>query len=272
VIAAMLIVGLVAGVMLQRNTAVGGAVQRQIEAYRVQHAVRGLQEGVEAWLGQYQPRTLPDVLDDDGFAFELDPRDGTRVLVHLFDGQGTARRTGIGVSADIAQDIELVAAEIFEAVGVDAAEPLLREVGPYAVSINAAPREVVLAVGEALVPEDQRSSIRDGLERLLEERRSDPLGQTEITQLVTSVGLTGTDRSRFTRFFTTQPELWEMRITVRGTGVRVPLGVLAKYRALVLVQPPTTGGNSFELPSPFLWWEEIPQDDPRFREDTGRSR
>jgi hypothetical protein len=268
VIAVMLVVAAVAAVMLRRNVAVSAAVQRQVDAYQVQHAVRGLQEGIEAWLTTQSPRDLPDVLDDDGFAFELDPRDGTRVLVYLTDGQGTARRSGVGVAEDIAPDVDAIAARLLQVQGVDNAQRFLREVGPYSVSLNAAPLEVLFAIADALAPEDKVQLMRDGFVRLVEDRRSQELGQTELNQLVSSANLTGADRNRMVRIFTTQPTLWEVSVLVRGDGVRVPLGLLARYRGLVLVEPAGTGTNAFENPSPFLMWEEVDLDDPRL---TGQS-
>lgn len=262
VIAVLLVVAAVAAVMLRRNVAVSGAVQRQVEAYQVQHAVRGLQEGIEAWLTTQSARDLPEVLDDDGFAFELDPRDGTRVLVYLADGQGTARRSGVGVNADIAPDIEAISARLRQVHGEDGALRYLREVGPYSVSLNSAPLEVLLAIADALAPEGKVQPMRDGFVRLVEDRRNQELGQTELNQLVSSVNLAGADRNRMTRIFTTQPTLWEVNVLVRGDGVRVPLGILARYRGLVLVEPAGTGTNAFENPSPFLMWEEVDLDDP----------
>ncbi len=262
VIAVLLVVAAVAAVMLRRNVAVSAAVQRQVDAYLVQHTVRGLQEGIEAWLTTQSARDLPDVLDDDGFAFELDPRDGTRVRVHLSDGQGTARRSGVGVNADIAPDVDAISARLRQVHGEAGALRYLREVGPYSVSLNAAPLEVLFAIADALAPEDKVQLMRDGFVRLVEDRRSGDIGQTELNQLVSSANLTGADRNRMARIFTTQPTLWEVNVVVRGDGVRVPLGLLARYRGLVLVEPAGTGTNAFENPSPFLMWEEVQPGDP----------
>jgi len=267
VILAMVVVAATAAVMLQRSVTVSYAVTRQIDAYRVQHGVRGLQEAVEAWLSQQRARTLPDVIDEDGFAIELIPGDGTRVALYFFDGQGTARANSLGVPEDVAPDVEAVAQEVEREYGIDRARRFLREVGPYQISINAAAPELLLALADALAPSDRRQELRDRLAQVAELRERESIGQEGITSLVNAARLGGADRTRIVRILTPQPVLWEVVIVVRGDGVRAPLGELARYRTLVLVEPADATGGAFEQPSAFLAWDELKRDDPRFAED-----
>ncbi|MEM1186018.1 MAG: hypothetical protein AAGI53_13590 [Planctomycetota bacterium] len=264
VILAMVVVGLTAAIMLQRATSVSMTVTRQVDAYKVQHVVRGLQEAVEAWLSQQRARTIPDALDSDGLALVLRPGDGTTVSLFFFDGQGTARSNGLGVAEDVAPDVDAVADQIRANQGPERGLRFLRDVGPYAVSINAAEPETLVAIAEALAPEDTVANLQDGLARLIEARDNEPVGQEELTQLMSEVRIAGAERTRILRMFTPQPVLWEVIIVVKGDGLTAPLGEVARYRSLVLVEPEEAGQSAFEQPSPFLMWEEMTRGDPRF--------
>ena len=264
VIALMIVVALTAAVMLNRGVAASRTVSRQIDSYRVQHSVRGLQEAVEAWLSQQRARTLPDVLDDDGYALTLLPGNGTRVAMYFFDGQGTARANALGVAEDIADDVAAVADQLLRAHGQDGSRRYLREVGPFTVSINGAEPEVLFAMAEVLAPEDKVSDLRDELARFIELRESEPLGQEAITQLMNRVRISGAERTRILRMWTPQPTLWEVVIVVKGDGI-ASTGEIARYRCLVLLDAGASEG-AFEQPSPFLQWDELERGDTRFED------
>lgn len=264
VILAMLVVAITSAVMLQRGFAVTGTVNRQIASYRVQHAVRGLQEGVEAWLSQQRARTIAESLDDDGLALTLEPGDGTRVGLYFFDGQGTARADGLAVAEDIRPDVDAIAEEVRRLYGPDGERRYLREAGPYAVSINSAEPELLVAMANVLAPEEQAADLADALVRLLDLRGAETLGQEAITQVMNRVGISGAERTRVIRMLTPQPVLWEAIIVVRGDGVRLPPTEITRYRSLVLVESSSSSGGAFEQPSPFLIWEEMRREDPRY--------
>lgn len=266
VILLVVMVGAVSSIMLERHVARTKTVQRQLDAYQEHHGVRSLQAVVEAWRKSptAQPRTVEDMLEDDGLAFTVDPGDNTRILVYLFRGQGTMLRRVGGISGDDREPAMRAIEWLHNEVKNPSERALLvRDAGPMAVDVNTADPVVLRAIVRGVLGDGSEARAYEG--RLIDAR----MGGQEIrlqtlSNFATESGLDADQRTLVNKFLTVSPEVWRFRIDVRGTGVASGMGLVSRYGGLLhLGSSTSTGTNTFEEPTPFLSWERLNPGDPR---------
>ena len=251
----LLVVGMVAAVMLRRADAQGRSVQRQTQAYQTYHTVRGLQSTLEAWIQTKNANEIDELVDDDGFVMRFDPSDGTVVEVYLFDGQGTMRSTLDSIPSEQRDHVLLALESLVLEFGQNALLDYAREVGPWQVSIAAAPEPVLRALCEAAGESEGTNRLADAI--IEEMELSGSISREGLGRAMNRVDLEAEERARFNAVVTVTPTLWEVVMDVRGTGVNAGLGLLGRYRSLAIFRPPgSITGTAFERPPPFLTWQE----------------
>lgn len=265
VILLVVMVGAVCSIMLERHVARMKTVQRQLDAYQEHHGVRSLQAVVGAWRKSptAQPRTIEDMLENDGLAFTVDPGDNTRISVYLFRGQGTMLRRVGGIPGDDRERAMRVVERLYNEVkDVEQRALLVRDAGPLAVDVNTADPVVLRAVVRGVLGDGPEARAYEG--RLIDAR----MGGQEIrlqtlSNFATESGLDADQRTMVNRFLTVSPEVWRFRIDVRGTGVAAGMGLVSRYGGLIhLGSSSVSATNTFEEPTPFLSWERLNPGDP----------
>lgn len=264
VILLVLVVGLTAAIMLERYIAQARDVGRQADAYRVHHAVRGIQEVLNAWLRQQTASAFRDLLDEDGLAVTIDPGDGTELELRFADAQGGLLVSDVGVSEDVALDLREAGEALVRRFGPERSLEFLRRDGPAEISVHSAPREVLVALIEAVTDGDAASAV---VASLLEASEDDEaLDRQRLGELLSDPSLPSEARAKLTRLLTTDPLLYRMDITVRQRLVAGPRGIVSRFEALLLLpearRRALDNTPTFERPPPFLWWRELPLDAP----------
>jgi hypothetical protein len=266
VILLVVTLGATCAIMLERHVARTKIVQRQVEAYQEHHGVRSLQTVIEAWRKSptAQPRSIADMLEDDGLAFSIEPGDGTRISVYLFPGQETMLRRVSGVRGEERNAAERALAILQESVPDQRdRELLLRNAGPLAVDANRADPAVLTAIVRGALG-DEPSSRTYERALLAARSRGETIGLQSLANFATEAGISTEQRATLSRMLSVSPEVWRFRVDLRGIGVAAGAGVVARYSGLMTlgsVDPTST--NTFEEPTPFLTWTKEDLDRPR---------
>ena len=257
VILVMVVVGLFISLMMTRDRAQSRTVQRQIEAYQIHHGVMGIWAVFEAWSANKTTDTISELLDEDGFAFSIEPGDSTRIDLHLADGQGLPRGQVAGLSESQALDVQAVLQALIEEVGPQNAPSYTRDVGPWQVSVRTAPPVVLRAIASGLI--EDRDRAQTFADVLIDRATEEDFGREALNLAMADAGLETAERSKVSRLVTVEPTLYEARITMWGTGVQAGLGLIRHYRSSVSIRPRGSNMSSGPRPSaPFLEWEEWP--------------
>ena len=242
-------------VILLRADVQSRQVRRQIDATARFHAIRGIRKTVEDWITSTAADSMGELADDTGFVMAIEPADGTRLEIFVFDGQGSMLRTPSGMNDTIREAIWDAQRELIDLVGSPtAAERYLRDAGPAQVSVNEAPEEVIKAVVAASVDDPSKAEALVG--SILEARRNDNvINRGNLRNLASAAELDSEERTMFDALVTAETGLWEMVIDVRNENAAAGIGVLARYRALVRFNRniPSSVGR-YERPSSFVGW------------------
>jgi hypothetical protein len=204
-------------VMIERNTAQVLLTHKQYESYTFSHATRGVGEAVDAWIRSNQSRPIADALGPDGWAFDLEAEGGATVRVYLHDGQGLALAELAGLRADaLDSGVEILRA--LRDLHPDRASSLVRREGPLAVSVNAAPPEVLEAVVDSVMA---GSGTRDIIAELTAGRAGRALDDEGLTRLIDASHADGDAKPRLKALLTASPILWrvEAQARSRATGI-----------------------------------------------------
>lgn len=252
-----LVVAMVLGLAIERNTAQAHNVKRQLEAYRSHHIARGFQEAISAWLSRQNSRTITQSLGEGGHAINLSLPDGSVIAVFLRDGQGTILDPQAASSNNAEQ-----AAALRARIEKLCAEQELdyrnyqRPLGPFAISINSADRLVLQAVAEEVVGPDRAPEL---VNKLLERRsESGQLERQDVLGVGTEMGLDTNTRNSLMDYFTASPEMWYVTIELRGGAGMSNRALRARYGGLVPIRSNTNRtAGAWEQPGVFLTWEEL---------------
>ncbi len=254
VLVVMLVVTSVAAIMLRQFTAQRLIAERQLHGYQEHHARYGIEEVLASWI-----RTIPrnvqllGTLGQDGHAVDLLLGDGTVGEVYLRDGQGAVLAVSEGVSPEDAPWVERVAAVYQDLCASSRAEPVLREVGPAALSIQSAPTEAFEAVFSVLFPD---SDYAEALAIIDANRGAGEPGET-LRQVQTALQLDGEGRQRLARAVVARPTLHFVEVRLRPSrGSRQ--GVMARFGGYVLIERGAgLGDDPWTSRSSFLTWNPI---------------
>ncbi len=252
-----LVVAMVLGLAIERNTAQVHNVKRQLEAYRSHHIARGFQEAISAWLSQQNSRSIAQSLGEGGHAINLSMPDGSEVAVFLRDGQGTILdpQAASSNNAEQAEALRVRMQQLCAERELDY-EDYQRPLGPFAISINAAEPLVIQAVAEEVVGQDRAPEM---VNKLLERRAE--LGQLERQDVLgvgTEMGLDNDTRNTLMDYFTVSAEMWYVTIELRGGAGMSSRGLRARYGGLVPIRSNANRATgAWEQPGVFLTWEEL---------------
>lgn len=262
VILLALVVGIMAAVMLDRQSAQSLTVQHQLHGYRDHHFSRGVREVVGQWTDTLSGQPIEKLIQDDGHVLDIQASDGGWLAIYMFDGQGSALTDPTGLLDQDRTDA-LGVLQALALLSADNPDPAwLRSVGPVKISALSAPAELLEALGNYAA--EGRNGRRFS-ESIIKARVSGELTQADIQTAESAADLTAAQRLIVDRLIVLKPELWNMVIDVYRQGEREP-----SVRYGGRFSPPGSGnGNrsatSLQTLGKFLSWEELP-----LRDETGQ--
>jgi hypothetical protein len=229
VILLALVGGIMVAVMIDRQVAQALTTQRQYESYQFAHATRGVGEAIDAWIRSNQGKPIADALDVDGWAFDLAAQGGGAVKVFLFDGQGLALADLSGLRGEVADSGFEILRALRELHPAEASR-LIRREGPLAVSVNAAPPQVLEAVVDSVLV---GQGTRDVVAEIAAQRGGTRVIDDEkLARIIGDSTAPAELKSRLSGLLTASPILWrvEAQAFSRATGTRGP-----RYRAWAVI-------------------------------------
>ncbi len=256
VIMLSIIFSLMATVMFQRQSVARLRLTRQLAAYQEHHAARGLQEIVGVWLTTLRGAPLNDLLEDDGFAFELTMPDRSTARVYFFDAQSLVLSNWQALGEEQAAEAAGVYEQIRKVLAPGELAKLSRPFGPVAVSVNSAGERVLRAVaGFALqtADENQQNTVVD---EIIRARNRGELQRGTIAQIVVRQGIENQDRIRFTRLLTINPTLWKIRVDLH-TSMGSKLHPDVRYEGLTEISGASSGVTSGAQVGTFYNWGKV---------------
>ena len=254
VILLALVVGLGIGVSVSRQVVQSRTVARQVRAYQEHHAAQGLQEAIGAFVQRIDAREIDDATGDDGHALDLELEGGEVASVYLIESQGALRSALGGLSDDALRASAAALEHLIDTTTTQRYREVTRAVGPWQVSPNTAPPEVLRSIIAGITEDDQLGT--SVATRIVERRDSDDLSWSEVSDMLQDAGTGDADRRELQRFFTFDPELWFVRVEVKPRGTR---RVSARYGGLTYVPSGSRRGNSNAegATGVFLTWENL---------------
>src|SRR5205085_6428365 len=141
-----LVSGIIAAVVLQRQSTQRQVVEREVRGYKSRHFERGVREVVSAWTDTLAGQPVDKLVDADGHALDLAMPDGSYAAVYLFDGQGSIVTDPAGMTEQEKADAWGILQQL-RLIGGETPKPSwVRPVGPVAVCIANADPEVIESV------------------------------------------------------------------------------------------------------------------------------
>lgn len=248
-----IVAGLTASVMLMRHAAQVRTVQRQLDSYQTQHGVRGIQEIVGLWVSLNGGRDIEDITDPDGHVLTIFPGDGTKIEIRMFQASGRLLDNLDSVGSEMRQTLGDAVSRLRDDVRRDTEyEGLTRVVGAPQVAVQHAEDEVLEAVIAAAAGPGSVAGILGEIRERLEDSDESQITSNEIGQIITEQGLDPGPSAALARLLGARDSLWEMELSVVGTGINITAGEIARYRAMVTVPE---AGTTMSIP--FLSWQEI---------------
>jgi hypothetical protein len=241
--------------MLTRYESQNRFVHRHRMRYVEHHTQRGVQEMVGTWLDLVRGGPLGEIVQEDGLAFTLDMERGRRMEVYVHDGQGSLLMDMNAMNDRERQVIEGALEELRQDGPIDRVNELTRSRGPAAVSVLAAPPEVLRAI---LIAADIEGDTADRVvDDLIREREQVAMTQPDLLRLLGATGITPESRGLASAVLTVQPTLFAIETRVYDQR-RGPM--TAHYQGLVEVESRSGRGiaqSSFKPAGPFLSWEVL---------------
>jgi len=128
---------------INRAVVKGAIIQRQLDGYQQHHELLGIRDLVKFWLVREQADSkLAEYASVDEPATRILLPDNLALVIRIRDGQGTLRAR---LQPGDAPEVEEMLLDVLSWVPMDRRD-LLRRTGPLAVSLRAAPNEVVAAL------------------------------------------------------------------------------------------------------------------------------
>lgn len=261
-----LVTSMMVAVLLNRNAVRRSDAEWELNSYVEEHRQRGVREIVAVWLQFTGQQDFESMLGSDGTAFTLDYSGGRRLVVKLLPAQGApvidpegvdvSQVQGTILSPKLQRDIVERTAEILGS----RAESLGRRSGPIAVSLYDASAEVIRAMAQAVLQNDQLAE--EYTNQLLRRRdEASAVDRPALLNLARDVGIPDNQQTQLAAMWTTLPALWSVRVELTGPGVAGRDQTIGRYEALVFIpreettSPLLTGS---EHPSAwFLEWRKL---------------
>jgi hypothetical protein len=253
-----LVTGILAAVVLERQSYQRRAVTRQLTSYQDTHFERGVREVVSQWTDTLVGQPIEKLLDEDGHALDIERPDGSVVSIYLFDGQGTALSEPAGLVEQETLDAAGVLERLREVVGrrrlLESGSEFVRPVGPARVCAASAPREVLEAIASYAKGGKNGSRFADSV---MESRRDEEVSEADLNTAFSAADLSVEERNIAKRLLVVSPELWNTVVDVYHPRE----GLMARYGGRFLLQ---SGGNAnwknttVVSLGKFLSWEALP--------------
>lgn len=249
-------VAVMLGLAIERNSTKGLNTSRQVRAYREHHAAKGMQEAISAWLTYQNARAINEVLGEGGHVFDLDMPDRSIIKVYLRDGQGTILSPTAAAATDSAN-----ASAIQRRLRILCQDQRIpwedfeRPLGPFEVSVNGADPIVLQAVIEHYLGIDDAAIL---VARLLDLRADKgKLERQDILAAASELDLDNQMRNTLLSVLTATPELWFVTVELYSGGASGSK-LTARYGGLVPVRANRAqSSGAWEQPGVFLTWEDL---------------
>lgn len=259
VISVIIIASFLIAAVLTRHMGQASLTQRHIDRYKEHHAFKGLEEAVTAWINT--ARNVRDAINpDDGHAFDIELPDQQVLKVYFEDAQGEVLGRFSGLSDQDLDDAATTVDNLRKTARANA--PLyLRKEGPLAISVGAAPPEVLRAVALTLVSPVNATVLTDEL-MLMQENWD--LSQEALNAALDAANVPQEERARALRLLTTEPVLYRAWVDAYAHGSDEPV---VTYKGLCLTGGGRGAGRTATTVtrnSAFLSWERVvTETDPR---------
>ncbi|MFN0134058.1 MAG: hypothetical protein ACKVW3_16205 [Phycisphaerales bacterium] len=249
-----LLVGIVAAMLLERQSAHALSVERQARSYRDRHFEKGLREVLSAWTESLTGQPIDQLIGDDGHALDLATADGGWVEVYMFDGQSTALNDPTGLTEQEFEDAAGLLDALVAIVGDQPDPSWFRTVGPVKICVNSAPEQLLEAAASyATGGKAGRRFVRE----LMDAKAGKGVIEAPDLETAKNADRIGPEeRAILDRLITLKPDLWAMVVDVYPPGGgSFPV---ARYGGRFMA--PGTGGRSTSMQAlgKFLSWEPLP--------------
>jgi hypothetical protein len=242
--------------VIDRQTTQAMNVKRELDSYTFHHVSRGIQEAVEAWIRSNGNNPVRTALDEESRAFDLVVDSGQVVHIYFRDAQDTvlADFSGhAGETLDMGLDILM---ELRRNEGERAPEFVRRE-GPIAISVNAAPEEVLKAViGSILDPLQTASLARE----LREIRANAWIDRPELDEAFKRAETPAAHIPKLQGLLAVEPVLWQVIAEAEAPRNVYPPPPTIRYGGLAIVTPVNQGRNksaALQRSSSMISWENL---------------
>ena len=249
-----LVASLGIAVILNRAGVAGTAVDSQIRVYQRHHRHAGMKEMVDRWLATTHG-SLQEQLEADGQAFVIELPRNRRIRVVISDGQGTVLDDLRGLYGSEARYTAMALDFLhrnFDTEDPDIAARLVRKAGPAAVSINAAPPEILEAITTAILPgrEGQRIA-QDYLNR----RINAFLSKADIRSIAIQNGAANEDAAALEKMFVATPTVWMVDAVTTSAG-----RIVERSGGLIEIVTDADAGSNVNVGARtrFLTWQDLP--------------
>ncbi|MCW5776286.1 MAG: hypothetical protein KIS87_07610 [Phycisphaeraceae bacterium] len=254
----VLLVGVVTGLMFERQASQRRLIERQLWWYQEHHARFGIQEVVDAWMAQVPSNLqLEEALGEDGHAADLILSDGTVAVLTLHEGQGSLLTDHAALTASEHDACERMLEQLALIEGGRTEGRYRRSVGPASVSVNSAPPDVIRAVARATLGETRGEILA---REILQERETKGAFQSPgaLGQVLIRFSMSDTESMELQRMFTSRPTLYYLVVELRrGTDSRP----LARYGGYIPLPDRRRTGQADDQAwgrrTAFLSWDDL---------------
>jgi len=195
----LLSVALMVTVALQRQDTQTRQIERQINEYRRRHDMYGVRAVVLKWIEDLSRSELAEQADNPEKMHVFELPSGARAVARVFNGQGLPLRGTVVVDNELKPQYFAMLARL------RTRPDLTRSVGPWQISMNGAPREVLEALTEENGP-----SLADEVLRL--RRSPGGVDRAEFSRVVSSMQMDPQDRLFITRAAVFDSTLWKISV------------------------------------------------------------
>ena len=225
----VLLVGVVTGLMFERQASQRRLVERQLWWYQEHHARFGVQEVVDAWMTQIPSNLrLEDALGENGHAADLILPDGTVAVLFLHEAQGSLLTEFTSLSAS---EQELGRRLLDQLTLVEQGTPKpqnRRAVGPAQVSVNSASLDVLRAVCRALLDEGRGEMLAREIDAERAKRGSID-SPNALSEAFRRVQVSPEERAAVLRALSTRASLYYLVVELRRGRDGVPVARYGGY-------------------------------------------
>lgn len=254
----VLLVGVVTGLMFERQASQRRLIDRQLWWYQEHHARFGVQEVVDAWMTQIPSNLrIEDALGENGHAADLILPDGTIAVLFLQEAQGSLLTDFTALNAS---DQELCRRMLDQLTLVEEGVPRpqnRRAVGAAQVSVNSASLDALRAVCRASLDESRGEMLAREIDAE-RARRGIIDSPNALSEALSRVQVSPEERAAVLRALTTRASLYYLVVELqRGRdGAR-----LARYGGYIPMSDRRRTGQADDQiwgrRTAFLTWDDL---------------